>query len=103
MNRLISALDHVAAPIRRLAVAGIVASCAVPAFAQQAPQPAAPLTHAQVMQELYQLESVGYDPTSNNYPDDIEAAEQRLAQKQAAQQMAEGDHGVAAQASNARQ
>jgi hypothetical protein len=89
MNWLTAALDHVAEPIRRLAVAGIIASSAVPAFAQQAQQPSTPLTHAQVMQELYQLESVGYDPTANNYPGDIDAAQKRLAQKRAAQKIAE--------------
>jgi Domain of unknown function (DUF4148) len=40
-----------------------------------------PVTHAQLMQELSELESVGYDPSAsddNYYPSDIQEAEARL-------------------------
>jgi hypothetical protein len=43
-----------------------------------------PVTHAQLMQELSELESVGYDPSAsgdNYYPSDIQTAESRLALK----------------------
>ncbi|APR40411.1 DUF4148 domain-containing protein [Paraburkholderia sp. SOS3] len=42
------------------------------------------VTHAQLMQELSELESVGYDPSAGGddyYPSDIEAAQARLAVK----------------------
>jgi Domain of unknown function (DUF4148) len=55
------------------------------AFAQQAVPDAKPVTRAQVLQELESLESVNYDPSwgnGPNYPFDIQAAQQRLAQKQ---------------------
>lgn len=67
------------------AVAGIVIVVPVHTFAQQT---AAPLTRAQVRQELIDLESVGYQPGASNdatYPRDIQAAQQRLAEKKAAQ------------------
>ncbi|HKT67636.1 MAG TPA: DUF4148 domain-containing protein, partial [Burkholderia sp.] len=46
------------------------------------------LTRAQVRQELLDLESVGYEPSlgdNGNYPDDITAAEERLAAKRLAE------------------
>ncbi|WP_175718478.1 DUF4148 domain-containing protein [Burkholderia anthina] len=46
------------------------------------------LTRAQVRQELLDLESVGYDPAtgeSDNYPDDLVAAQERLAAKRLAE------------------
>jgi hypothetical protein len=46
------------------------------------------LTRAQVRQELLDLESVGYDPSigdGDNYPDDIVAAQERLAAKRVAE------------------
>ncbi|MGU7814741.1 DUF4148 domain-containing protein [Burkholderia sp. AW49-1] len=46
------------------------------------------LTRAQVRQELLDLESVGYNPStgdSDNYPDDILAAQERLAAKRLAE------------------
>ncbi|CAD6507414.1 DUF4148 domain-containing protein [Paraburkholderia metrosideri] len=39
------------------------------------------VTHKQLMRELGELEAVGYQPSSGddaNYPDDLEAAEQKL-------------------------
>jgi hypothetical protein len=43
-----------------------------------------PVTHAQIVNELAELESVGYDPSageSDNYPNDIDSAQQRLMAK----------------------
>ncbi|MGU7780793.1 DUF4148 domain-containing protein [Burkholderia sp. PU8-34] len=47
-----------------------------------------PVTRAQVLQELYDLESVGYNPSlgdAGNYPADITAAQERLAAKRLAE------------------
>lgn len=44
----------------------------------------APVTHKQIVNELSELESVGYQPSAgddNNYPDDIDTAQQKLMQK----------------------
>jgi ABC-type sulfate transport system substrate-binding protein len=59
---------------------------AVPAisFAQSANN--APLTRAEVKQQLVDLESVGYNPArvrDANYPEEVQAAMQRLSEKQA--------------------
>jgi hypothetical protein len=45
-----------------------------------------PVTHAQLYQEMAELESVGYDPTAadNYYPAQLQAAETRLQAKYAA-------------------
>lgn len=46
------------------------------------------LTRAQVRQELFDLESVGYEPIAgdgDNYPGDIVAAQERLAAKRLAE------------------
>ncbi|NIF88017.1 DUF4148 domain-containing protein [Burkholderia sp. Cy-637] len=43
-----------------------------------------PVTHAQIVNELSELESVGYQPSAgddSDYPDDIDSAQQRLMQK----------------------
>ena len=43
-----------------------------------------PVTHTQIVNELAELESVGYDPSageSDNYPNDIDSAQQRLMAK----------------------
>lgn len=45
---------------------------------------AAPVTHKQIVNELAELESVGYQPSAgddSNYPDDLEAAQQKLMHK----------------------
>jgi hypothetical protein len=55
------------------------------AFAQPVQPDTKPVTRAQVEQELADLEAVNYDPSwgnGPNYPFDIQAAQQRLAQKQ---------------------
>ncbi|MGU7778854.1 DUF4148 domain-containing protein [Burkholderia sp. PU8-34] len=51
-------------------------------------QSPAPLTRAQVMEELYRLEAAGYNPSAGDegdYPADIQAAEAKVAAQQAAQ------------------
>lgn len=61
-----------------------------------------PVTRAQVVQELVDLESVGYSPASGNdvnYPDDVQAAMRRLEAKRAnearlAQQQAQSGYGA---------
>jgi outer membrane lipoprotein-sorting protein len=65
------------------AAAAIVLSLPAIAFAQQNN---GPVTRAQVRAELAALESVGYNPNDwINYPENIQAAEQRLAAKRAAE------------------
>nr|WP_090551353.1 DUF4148 domain-containing protein [Paraburkholderia caballeronis] len=69
--------------LRTALVSMLVLAPAV-SFAQQAGNGS--LTRAQVRQELVDLESVGYNPASANdvtYPQDVQAAMQRLAQKRA--------------------
>jgi hypothetical protein len=62
----------------------VAAAFAIPAvsFAQQAQ----PLTRAQVRAELIQLEQAGYSPTNDdvNYPQNLQAAEQRVEQQRLA-------------------
>ncbi|WP_107310702.1 DUF4148 domain-containing protein [Burkholderia metallica] len=72
-------------------VAGIAATATVllaaPA-ASYAQSSHSTLTRAQVRQELFDLESVGYDPIAaddENYPGDIVAAQERLAAKRVAE------------------
>ncbi|MBN3786875.1 DUF4148 domain-containing protein [Burkholderia sp. Ac-20353] len=51
-------------------------------------QTSTPLTHAQVLAELYRLEAAGYNPSAGDqgtYPDDIQAAEAKVAAQQANQ------------------
>ncbi|MGF6771876.1 hypothetical protein P3T18_004363 [Paraburkholderia sp. GAS199] len=62
---------------------------ALPAFAQASN---GPLSREQVLRDLCDLEGVGYRPaqaSSLHFPDDIEAAEQRLASQK--RQRASGD------------
>lgn len=73
------------------------------AFAQSA----APLTRAQVRDELMRLEAAGYDPAKGDdgeYPADIQAAEARLAEQDRARVAALPAHapapGMPAQTSN---
>ena len=71
-----------------VATATVAVLLAAPAlsFAQSSHSP---LTRAQVIQELEDLESVGYNPAlgdGDNYPEDITAAQQRLAAKRLAEQ-----------------
>ncbi|EKS9915427.1 DUF4148 domain-containing protein [Burkholderia multivorans] len=62
-------------------------------------QPTAPLTRAQVRDELMRLEAAGYDPSRGDdgaYPADIQAAEAKLAVQ--AQAHAETQRRIAASA-----
>ncbi|KAG8150730.1 DUF4148 domain-containing protein [Burkholderia catarinensis] len=61
------------------------------AFAQSA----APLTRAQVRDELMRLEAAGYDPgrgDEGEYPADIQAAEAKLAEQDRARMAASAPH-----------
>ncbi|POM18575.1 hypothetical protein CSX04_06881 [Burkholderia cepacia] len=63
------------------AAAAVLLAAPALSFAQSAKSP---VTRAQVLQELIDLESVGYNPArgeSINYPDDILAAQERLHEK----------------------
>ncbi|MCA8283873.1 DUF4148 domain-containing protein [Burkholderia cepacia] len=65
------------------------------AFAQSA----APLTRAQVRDELMRLEAAGYDPAKGDdgeYPADIQAAQARLAEQDRARMSAAAAHAPAA-------
>ncbi|MEJ2769025.1 DUF4148 domain-containing protein [Mycetohabitans sp. B46] len=73
--------------IKAVVITTVAAAAAVPltSFAQTN----APLTHAQVRAELIELEQVGYNPATANdydYPNNIQAAEARVAAKHAAEQ-----------------
>jgi len=65
-----------------LSVLVLAAALAAPAvsFAQAAAAPAAPVTRAEVVTQLRQLEQAGYKPLKSQYPDDIRAAEARIEQ-----------------------
>ncbi|HEY3596074.1 MAG TPA: DUF4148 domain-containing protein [Paraburkholderia sp.] len=67
-------------------VASTLLAAPVVSFAQSA-QSNQPLTRAQVRAELVQLEKAGYDPLSDeqDYPNNIQAAEARVAAQKAAQ------------------
>lgn len=60
--------------IRTIALALTLAPAAV--FAQSSNQP---LSHAQVLNQLTQLRQDGYRPSKIHYPNDIQAAEARVA------------------------
>ncbi|WDD91855.1 DUF4148 domain-containing protein [Burkholderia sp. FERM BP-3421] len=85
--------------MKSLVTAAAVVMLAAPAlsFAQA---PHGQLTRAQVVQELVDLESVGYQPSRGNestYPDDIQAAQLRLAEKRlAARKASDTAYGPAA-------
>ncbi|MBS2129584.1 DUF4148 domain-containing protein [Burkholderia thailandensis] len=67
------------------AAATVLLAAPALSFAQSSPSP---LTRAQVRQELLDLESVGYNPSlgdGDDYPDDIIAAQERLAAKRLAE------------------
>jgi type II secretory pathway pseudopilin PulG len=62
--------------VRLLVIAAALAAPVV-SFAQSAN---APVTRAEVAAQLQQLEQAGYKPSKSQYPDDIQAAEARIAQ-----------------------
>ncbi|MCG5078999.1 DUF4148 domain-containing protein [Paraburkholderia tagetis] len=72
--------------ITRIAIIGILLT-PLASFAQTA----TPLTRAQVRAQLVQIEKAGYNPArarDNNYPEDIQAAEARVAAQESAAAMA---------------
>ncbi|WP_103705188.1 DUF4148 domain-containing protein [Paraburkholderia eburnea] len=85
----------------RTALVSMIAVIPAMSFAQSIQN--GPVTRAQVVQELVDLESVGYSPASGNdvnYPDDVQAAMRRLEAKRAgearlAQQQAQPQQDVA--------
>ncbi|RDJ97507.1 DUF4148 domain-containing protein [Paraburkholderia lacunae] len=90
--------------LRNLAVAGaILMSTSVGVFAQT-PDPATHrVTRAEVMNELYELEAAGYNPSQGDdgsYPADIQAAQEKVNAKHQAERnamMNAGQNGQAKQ------
>ncbi|AXK62415.1 DUF4148 domain-containing protein [Burkholderia sp. IDO3] len=83
------------------AAAAVLLAAPALSFAQSAQSH---VTRAQVLQELVDLESVGYNPArgeAGNYPEDILAAQARLNAKRDAAQAAYGPAGVPATESGA--
>jgi Domain of unknown function (DUF4148) len=68
----------------------LLAGTAQSAMAQTDGQSSSPLTRAEVEHQLAALQSVGYDwaANDNDYPNDLQAAEQRLAAQNNAQRQA---------------
>nr|WP_207005143.1 DUF4148 domain-containing protein [Trinickia mobilis] len=62
-----------------------IALCALSAPALTFAQSSAPVTRAEVLADLARLEKAGYNPNTNgdNYPEDIQAAEAKIAAQQA--------------------
>ncbi|WP_092003867.1 DUF4148 domain-containing protein [Paraburkholderia lycopersici] len=72
--------------MQRMALVSMMAIVPAVSFAQSSSNNNGPVTRAQVIQELIDLESVGYHPASANdatYPDDAQSAMRRLAAKRA--------------------
>ncbi|KVX47486.1 DUF4148 domain-containing protein [Burkholderia cepacia] len=70
-----------------VATAAATALLAAPAVSYAQSSSHSTLTRAQVRQELFDLEAVGYDPVASNgdnYPGDIVAAQERLTAKRLA-------------------
>ncbi|MBB2928930.1 hypothetical protein FHX59_003361 [Paraburkholderia silvatlantica] len=70
----------------RAALVAMMAIVPALSFAQSSSTHNGPVTRAQVLQELIDLESVGYRPASANdatYPEDVQSAMRRLAEKRA--------------------
>jgi hypothetical protein len=77
-------------PLRALVVASaILMATSVSVYAQTFSEPAAhPVTRAEVLHELEELEAVGYNPAEGDdvdYPADIQAAEAKVAAKHQAE------------------
>ncbi len=80
-------------PLRALVVAGaMLIATSASVYAQTSTEPAAhQITRAEVLHELEELEAVGYNPALGddvNYPDDIQAAEAKVAAKHQAERNA---------------
>jgi len=89
--------------LRNLVVAGaILTSTSAGVFAQTMPEPPTHrVTRAEVMQELYELEAAGYNPSQGDdgsYPADLQAAQEKVAAKHRAERnavMSAGQNGQA--------
>ena len=70
--------------MKKFLISALVISSALAAPAFAFAQSNGPITRAQVKAELVQLEKAGYSPSGEdvNYPQDIQAAEQRVAEQQ---------------------
>ncbi len=74
-------------------IQAVVVAAALAAPVAVFAQNTAPLTRAQVRAELIELEKAGYNPAVGedpHYPDDIQAAEARVAKQHAAMAQAQG-------------
>ena len=86
-----NSLDRlVGQPVRgSLIVSAVLMATSTCVYAQTSVEPGThQITRAEVRHELKELEAVGYRPVPNDlyYPDDIQAAEQRLAAKHQTEQ-----------------
>jgi len=79
---VLSAQKALRAALIAVAIAGVAASPM--ARAQPVPNAQEPLTRAQVKADLVRVEQAGYRPGEDrvNYPEDIQAAEARVARQQ---------------------
>jgi hypothetical protein len=70
--------------MKKFLISALVLSSALAAPAFAFAQNNAPITRAQVKAELVQLEKAGYNPggDENNYPQELQAAEQRVWEQQ---------------------
>ncbi len=70
--------------MKKFLISALVLSSALAAPAFAFAQNNAPITRAQVKAELIQLEKAGYSPGGEdvNYPQDLQAAEQRVSEQQ---------------------
>ncbi|MGU7782632.1 DUF4148 domain-containing protein [Burkholderia sp. PU8-34] len=82
-------------------IQAVVVAAALAAPVAVFAQSSAPLTRAQVRAELVQLEQAGWHPAVGNdphYPEDLQAAEARVAQQHVAQAQAADNSGYGGQA-----
>jgi hypothetical protein len=89
-------------PLRRVVFAGaVLMATSAFVYAQTSPEPAAhQRTRAEVQHELEELEEAGYNPSQgddSSYPNDIQAAEQKVAAKHQAERSAAMSAGQTAQ------
>lgn len=90
-------------PIRgSLVVSAVLMATSACVYAQTSPEPGThQVTRAEVLHELEELESVGYNPSqgdNGDYPADLQAAEQKLEAKHQAEKNALMGGNQAAQA-----
>lgn len=90
-------------PLRSLVIAGaMLMAGSMSVYAQTAPEPTThPLTRAEVMHELEELEAAGYNPSQGDdgsYPADIQAAQEKVAARHRAERDAAMRAGQSGQA-----